>query len=174
LSIIYLRWARWLTQSNDKSPNDPPNRISARMFYQNARLYDEWKGEDYEGSSCRGAMKGFHKHGVCEETYWPNFAGRKPGTAKAGWDESAPQTPLGAFRIDGKSLIDMQSAIFEAHAIYVSADVHDGWDRVPAKQIDRRGVDHPPKTDTGGRIHAIVGYGRWLHYPEFLGIKLGL
>jgi hypothetical protein len=159
--VNYLRWARRLTQSNDKPPNDPATRISARMFYQNARLYDEWKGEDYEGSSCRGPMKGFHKHGVCEETYWPNFAGRRPGTAKAGWDESAPQTPLGAyFRVDGKSLIDMQSAIFETHAIYVSADVHDGWDRVPrkSKSIEEALIGPPKKTDTGGHAFAIVGY----------------
>jgi hypothetical protein len=89
------------------------------MLYQNARLYDEWKGDDYEGSSCRGAMKGFHKHGVCAENLWPNFGKRgRPGTALDGWDVNAPQTPLGAYyRTDGKSIVDMQSAIFETHAI---------------------------------------------------------
>ena len=35
------------------------------MFYELAKLYDEWPGQDYEGSSCRGALKGWHKHGVC-------------------------------------------------------------------------------------------------------------
>ena len=41
--------------------------VSARMLYHMARRYDEWPGEDYEGSSARGAMKGWHKHGVCRE-----------------------------------------------------------------------------------------------------------
>ena len=139
------------------------DRISARMLYQNARLYDEWKGEDYEGSSCRGAMKGFHKHGVCAEKFWPNFEKRnKPGAPRAGWDDSAPETPLGAyFRIDGKSIVDMQSAIFETHAIYVSADVHDGWDRIGnnRKSIDDA-VIGPPRNpdDLGGHAFAMVGY----------------
>jgi len=31
------------------------NQVSPRMFYAIARRYDEWAGEDYEGSSCRGA-----------------------------------------------------------------------------------------------------------------------
>ena len=122
--VNYLRWelANQQAMESGKKPT-LTERISARMLYQNARLYDEWKGDDYEGSSCRGAMKGFHKHGVCAEGFWPNFGKRgKPGAALDGWDVNAPQTPLGAYyRIDGKSIVDMQSAIFETHAIYVSA-----------------------------------------------------
>ena len=38
---------------------------SPRMLYDMARRYDEWPGEKYSGSSARGAMKGWHKHGVC-------------------------------------------------------------------------------------------------------------
>ena len=29
------------------------------MLYEMARRYDEWPGENYEGSSARGAMKGW-------------------------------------------------------------------------------------------------------------------
>ena len=35
-----------------------------------ARRYDEWPGESYEGSSARGAMKGFVRHGVCLAKTW--------------------------------------------------------------------------------------------------------
>ena len=45
--------------------------VSARMFYEMARRYDEWPGESYSGSSARGAMKGWHKHGVSSEEVWP-------------------------------------------------------------------------------------------------------
>ena len=44
--------------------------VSPRMLYDMARRYDEWPGEKYEGSSARGAMKGWHKHGVCSEKHW--------------------------------------------------------------------------------------------------------
>jgi len=162
--VNYLRWelANVLAEEN-KTKRVPPELISARMLYQNARLYDEWKGEDYDGSSCRGAMKGFHKHGVCTVTFWPNFEKRdEPGTAREGWDRNAPETPLGAYyRIDGKSIVDMQSAIYETHAIYVSADVHDGWDRVRdnRKLIEDALIGPPNKPDdVGGHAFAIVGY----------------
>src|SRR5687767_3031143 len=47
-----------------------PSPVSPRMLYEMARRYDEWPGEDYSGSSARGAMKGWHKHGVCSEKEW--------------------------------------------------------------------------------------------------------
>src|SRR6185295_1662813 len=40
-----------------------PNPVSPRMLYNVARRYDEWPGENYSGSSARGAMKAWHKHG---------------------------------------------------------------------------------------------------------------
>ena len=45
------------------------------MLYDMAKRYDEWPGETlHEGSSARGAMKGWHKHGVCAEASWPQSA----------------------------------------------------------------------------------------------------
>jgi hypothetical protein len=45
--------------------------VSARMLYEMARRYDEWKGEAYEGSSCRGAIKGWYNMGVCSKSLYP-------------------------------------------------------------------------------------------------------
>ena len=62
------------------------------MLYHLARFYDEWPGEDYDGSSCRGALKAWNKHGVCSDALWPYKTkdGRvrfiKP---KPGWDLDA-------------------------------------------------------------------------------------
>ena len=46
------------------------DEVSPRMLYNMARRYDEWPGENYSGSSARGAMKGWHKHGVCSRKHW--------------------------------------------------------------------------------------------------------
>jgi hypothetical protein len=61
----------------DQSP------VSPRMLYAMARRYDEWPGQDYEGSSCRGAMKGWHKHGVCGSTTRVSRTSRLPTNARA-------------------------------------------------------------------------------------------
>ena len=46
------------------TPRDQERLVSPRMLYEMARHYDEWPGETYEGSSARGAMKGWVAHGV--------------------------------------------------------------------------------------------------------------
>jgi hypothetical protein len=162
--INYLKWEPWLRSmiraGKDPIKETPPTKISERMLYQNARLYDEWKGEDYDGSSCRGAIKGFHKHGVCRRDIWPYLVKGKPGKPKPEWRENAAQTPLGAYyRIDTGSLADLQAAIYEVHAVYVSASVHSGW-RIEnrRKSLEDATIQYPGGGDTGGHAFALVGY----------------
>ena len=56
--VNYLRWAK------DGHPKKIES-VSPRMFYNFACRYDEYAGEDYDGSSCRGALKGWFNNGVC-------------------------------------------------------------------------------------------------------------
>ena len=75
-------------------------RVRARMLYHLARFYDEWPGENYDGSSCRGALKGWHKHGVCTEDKWrydPSASSRPPPTgtptrSRARWASTTGST----------------------------------------------------------------------------------
>ena len=66
------------------------------MLYEMARQHDRWPGEDYEGSSARGAMKGWHKHGVCGEEDWP-YKPNSPGSLTALRQQKALQHTLGAY-----------------------------------------------------------------------------
>ncbi len=112
--INYLLWQQ---QNNSEI-------VSPKMLFNLARIYDEWNGEDYEGSSCRGAMKGWHKHGVCAKSYW-EFDQEEP---KDGWDIDSVERPLGAYyRVNKDSISDIQAALCEVGALYVSAAIHDGW-----------------------------------------------
>ncbi len=133
--------------------------VSPRMLYHLARAYDEWPGEDYEGSSCRGAMKGWHRHGACSEALWPYRNGRGKIVfiaPKKGWESDAARRPLGAyFRIDTRSVSDMQSAIYEVGAIYCSATVHKGW----FLKKTREPVVLPMRAKSiGAHAFALVGY----------------
>jgi hypothetical protein len=145
---------------------------SARMLYEMAKRYDEWPGQDYEGSSCRGALKGWHKHGVCAADLWPHKLDKngKPVYVEPskGWDADAAARPLGVYyRIDRRSVVDVQAAIRDIGAVYVSADVHDGWDELVLKRPSQALPTHaslpvipPPKNpnDLGGHAFALVGY----------------
>jgi hypothetical protein len=110
-------------------------RASPRMLYEMARRYDEWPGETYEGSSARGAMKGWVAHGVCpeidegspKENLWPKtlkgFSNLTPQRAA-----KALEIPGGAYyRVKHREVRDMHAALNEVGILYVTLMVHDGW-----------------------------------------------
>lgn len=136
--------------------------VSPRMLYELARRYDEWPGEDYSGSSARGAMKGWNKHGVCADTAWPYAPTRRElhGLTEAR-SMDARMRPLGAyFRVNHKDLIAMHAAIAEVGVLYATAAVHEGWNRVR-----RDGTIPQSDAITGGHAFAIVAYdadGFWV------------
>lgn len=137
------------------------NPVSARMLYEMARRYDEWEGEDYSGSSARGAMKGWHKHGVCSEEHWPYLFGDAGGLLTEERAGDARQRPLGAyFRVNHQDVVAMHAAITEVGILYATAYVHSGWQRVGSD-----GVIHYSNVNIGGHAFAIVGYddgGFWI------------
>ncbi|MEN8174157.1 MAG: C1 family peptidase [Pseudomonadota bacterium] len=165
-TINYLIWRRGLSSSTAAAVDQ--ERVSPRMLYHLARFYDEWPGEDYSGSSCRGAVKAWHKHGVCTESLWPFLDKRKRArflSPKEGWETDAACRPLGVYyRIDKDSIVDMQAAIAEVGAIYVSADVHKGWN-LPFIESERISHKTLPSIDwsegkptSGTHAFALIGY----------------
>ncbi len=168
--INYLFWRRDLLEGGEDGkfePGEQPTpKVSTRMLYHLARFYDEWPGENYDGSSCRGAIKAWFKHGVCREDYWPYY---HPVTRRAefvpptpGWELDASERPLGVYyRIEKSRLRDMQAAIQEVGAIYCSARVHKGWNRPGGSGRDLPLIAwRPNKPQTGGHAFALVGYNR--------------
>ncbi|HEY6599636.1 MAG TPA: C1 family peptidase, partial [Pseudomonadales bacterium] len=164
--VNYLFWRKALASGHAKKTK--VEHVSTRMLYHLARFYDEWPGEDYDGSSCRGALKGWNKHGVCAESLWPYRDSRghvRFINPKTGWDTDAQQRQLGVYyRIAQTSIVDMQAAIYQQGAIYVSSDVHDGWD-VESKARSIKGHDSLPvigeivdRESIGGHAYALVGY----------------
>ena len=102
--------------------------VSPRMLYEMARCYDEWPGENYDGSSARGAMKGWARHGVCVQKLWTDrMRGRGYLDSRIG--EAALANPAGAYyRIKHKEVRDVHAALAEVGIVYCTIMVHDGWD----------------------------------------------
>ena len=146
----------YLLRTRTVIPDDM--EISPRMLYNLARRYDEWPGERYSGSSARGAMKGWHKHGVCSLAHWALDTDEQDRKLFAKRYEDALQRPLGAyFRVNHKDLVAMHAAMSEVGVLYATSQVHDGWDHVGSDGL----IPWTPETpNAGGHAFAIVAYDR--------------
>ena len=140
-----------------------PARVSPYMLYRLARRYDEFNGEQDIGSSLRGALKGWHRHGVATVDRWPSLLGPEPDLDDPAFIRDASERPLGAYyRVNAQRLDDLQSAISELHAVVASAAVHDGWVRpvVMDKGTDPLRIIRKSANPSwlGGHAFALVGY----------------
>jgi hypothetical protein len=137
---------------------------SARMLYEMAQFHDEWPGEDYEGSSCRGAIRGWKNMGVCGDKAWQYVVGKAGGlTIKRALE--ARQNPLGAYYRLRPNIVDYHAALNEVNAIYVSARVHAGWFNPKAKKSADLATIRP----VGPR--ALTGVGPWSTWARRLRAK---
>lgn len=135
-------------------------KVSPRMLYEMARKHDEWPGEDYAGSSCRGAIKGFANMGVCRSSFWPYKDGNA-GSLSVRAAKDARSITIGAYYRLNHRVSDFHAALNESGAIFCSANVHEGWSSRAIKQ----GVIPLSERRTGGHAFALVGYnskGFWV------------
>lgn len=131
-------------------------KASPRMLYEMAKKHDEWPGEDYAGSSCRGAIRGWKNMGVCSEEDW-RYSVDEPGELTVARAKAARSCTVGAYYRLRPEINDYHAALNEVGAIYVSADVHCGW-FAPKSANNRLAVILPSSTIEGGHAFAIVGY----------------
>lgn len=132
--------------------------VSPRMLYELARRYDEWPGERYEGSSARGAMKGWINHGVAARSLWPDECkGMRFFNKQIA--EAANEFPGGAyFRIQPQTLRDVHAALAETGAVYATVMVHKGWSDVHPRRNGQLPVIEMHDEIEGGHAIALVGY----------------
>lgn len=144
--------------------------ISPRMIYELARHYDEWPGENYSGSSARGAMKGWERHGVCTQKLWPDHLHGADNFNQERADK-AIMSPGGAYyRVDFKQVRHVHAAIHEVGIVYATLMVHAGWEQPgPSTVLLKTGTASKPQKikvpviqrkggADGGHAIALVGY----------------
>lgn len=142
-------------QANNPATSALRRRVSPHMLYRMARRHDEWPGEDDSGSSLRGALRGFYNCGVCKDALWD----RNNDDVTLASARDARLTTLGAYYRLRPILSDYHAAINETGVIYVSANVHEGWENPVAGKIT------PDGEESGGHAFIIVGYtdsGFWI------------
>ena len=145
-----------LLKTNTKTADaQRARRVSPHMLYVMARQHDEWPGDLYEGSSLRGALRGFYNCGVCREDLWkiPKLDQLSLKSA-----QDARNTTLGAYYRLRPHLPDYHAALRETGVIFTSASVHRYWDQPIKGRIS-------PGQGVSLHAFAIVGYdqdGFWI------------
>lgn len=146
--------------------------VSPRMLYHLARFYDEFPGENYQGSSCRGVLKAWHRHGVCRREFWPYTLSSTGQVAdyeapQGDWANDALTRRLGVYyRVNQRAITDIQAALCQAGVVLASAHIHKGWNQVASPSSASRQLDNwnqlpriPGHTKSlGGHAFAILGY----------------
>lgn len=135
-------------------PLELKHGVSARMLYELARRYDEWPGEDYDGSSIRGAIRGIYHNGVCDWLDWPYRSGKRREILTVDRARAARSTTLGAYYRIRPVLNEYHAALMDTGVIVCSARVHRGWQNPAGGEIK---IDRQP---IGGHAFAVVGYNQ--------------
>jgi len=138
---------------------DRPEPVSSRMLYEMAKRNDEWEGTAYEGSSLRGAIKGFYQNGVCRDATAPDKPGIKNWALTYAMAKEARETRLGAYFRVQPDISDYHAALNDIGVIYASAQIHSHWEN------PKEGLIEPGGDPVGGHAFAIVGYddtGFWI------------
>ncbi|MEK6735813.1 MAG: C1 family peptidase [Pseudomonadota bacterium] len=122
--------------------------LSARSIYVQAQKYDEWSGEDYEGSSVEGALKAVKASGAYLESDWPYSSKTAPSLNAKPSYKIADYTAL-------KGIPEIKAALLGGKVIMVSIYITNDFDRPDSKG---RVVIKPPIKIIGGHSLSIVGY----------------
>lgn len=136
--------------ANVGSPDDSVHVApSADMLYQLAKVYDDRAGEAYRGSSCRGAMKGWHHHGVLNDNDWQAVCKRGLEAAKDLIEHlpisEALRRPGAYYRIKVSDVDDVRAAILDADCVFASVQVHELWEELGVWDGSSNGAVHPDR-----------------------------
>lgn len=129
-------------------------RVSPRMLYQMAKLSDRWPGDDYPGSSARGAVKGWKKHGVCAEALWPYVPHQIDTDLNHERERDAAGRKPGAYmRVKADDVTLVRRALAEANILYATTRI----ERAAWRSTGSDG--HIPPHEVHDTTHAVALVG---------------
>lgn len=143
--------------------------VSRRMLYEVGQIHD---GEDFdEGSTLRGALKGWRLTGVTLDELWPydpddEFGERHGDLTLARLLDARHRRLAGYRRVPQHDLDLIKDALASGHALFAAARFHVGWYRLFLPDLDPTIRRRPDDVDKGGHAFVIVGYdddGLWIH-----------
>lgn len=96
---------------------------SPMWIYKKAKIYDPFPGEDYSGTTIRGACRGLIKEGCCEEKYWP-YQDSEDTEMLEGAVENAAEHKIEGYYVIPKQNHDLIKRTLLSEPLWTSFKVH--------------------------------------------------
>lgn len=130
--------------------------FSAMWIYQQAKLYDEFEGEDYSGTSISGACRALRNVGVCEDHFFP-YEEYEKAQPKAGAGANALQNKIKAYYKLNSNEIDKIKRVVMRENVWCAFMLHEYLYKFYGKDI----VDtnrYLESKKVGGHAVGIIGW----------------
>ena len=129
---------------------------SAMWIYKKGKIHDPFPGEDYSGTTIKGACRGLIKEGCCEEKFWP-YADNEDAQMLEGAAENAAQYKIDAYYTIPKQNHDLIKKALLKETLWTSFRVHRHFYYTPKSGI----VDsekYLSSDNAGGHAVAMTGW----------------
>ena len=129
---------------------------SPMWIYKKAKIYDPFPGEDYSGTTIRGACRGLIKEGCCEEKYWP-YQDSEDTEMLEGAVENAAEHKIEGYYVIPKQNHDLIKRTLLNEPLWTSFKVH-----MQFYYTDNTGIVNSEKylesNNVGGHAVAMTGW----------------
>lgn len=129
---------------------------SAMWIYKKGKIHDPFPGEDYSGTTIKGACRALIKEGCCEEKFWP-YQGSENTEMLEGASENAIKHKIDSYYIIPKQNHDLIKKTLLKETLWTSFRVHGEFYKTPISGI----VDsekYLASSFAGGHAVAMTGW----------------
>ena len=129
---------------------------SSMWIYKKGKIYDSFLGEDYSGTTIKGACRSLIKEGCCEEKFWP-YKDDEDTPMLEGAAENAAKHKIDSYYVIPKKNYDLIKKTLLQEALWTSFKVNTEFYYTPKSGIVNSEKYLASKT-VGGHAVAMTGW----------------
>lgn len=129
---------------------------SAMWIYKKGKIHDPFPGEDYSGTTIKGACRGLIKEGCCEEKYWP-YLDDENAPMLEGAAENAAQHKIDSYYVIPKQNHDLIKKTLLQETLWTSIKVNYEFYYTPKSGIVNT-EKYLASSSAGGHAIAMTGW----------------
>lgn len=138
------------------TPEFEEKEPSAMWIYKHGKIYDPFPGENYSGTTIKGACRGLIKKGCCEERFWPYKDSEHTEMLK-GASENAAQHKIDSYYVIDKTKHDLIKQGLLNESLWTSIRVHEHFYYTPSSgMVDSE--KYLASENVGGHAIAMTGW----------------